>query len=36
MKAKTWDREVKRDCAGIGKGRLFSAREILNILKKGS
>jgi Fe-S-cluster containining protein len=34
MNARTWNREVKAFCPGIGKGRLFSKEEIQELLKR--
>ena len=33
MKPKVWEKEVKRDCPGIGIGRLYPAAEIERMLK---
>ncbi|MFQ5682586.1 MAG: YkgJ family cysteine cluster protein [Candidatus Binatia bacterium] len=33
MKKKVWQRSIKRSCAGVGKGRLYSVLEIGNIMK---
>ncbi|MBC7692612.1 MAG: YkgJ family cysteine cluster protein [Methylotenera sp.] len=34
MNAKTWNEEVTTFCPGIGKGRLYSAEEIEDLLKQ--
>lgn len=34
MNAKTWSQEVKTFCPGIGKGRLYTQKEILALLKQ--
>jgi len=36
MNSDVWEQEVTPSCPGIGRGRLFSAKEIENILKKRS
>lgn len=33
MNARTWNTEVKTFCPGVGKGRLYSAEEIQELLK---
>ena len=34
MKKSIWETEIKKDCSGIGKGRLYTMREIEDMLKK--
>ena len=34
MNARTWSREVEAYCPGVGKGRLYSKEEILELLKE--
>jgi hypothetical protein len=34
MNARTWNRDVKAFCPGVGKGRLYSAVEIEKLLKQ--
>ena len=34
MNSAVWEREVVRDCPGVGKGKLYSAEEIEAILSK--
>jgi hypothetical protein len=36
MNSDVWEQEVAPSCPGVGKGRLFSAVEIEEILKKKS
>jgi Fe-S-cluster containining protein len=34
MNARTWSREIKTFCPGIGKGKLYSKEEILKLLEQ--
>ena len=34
MNVKTWNNQIKKFCPGVGKGKLFSNREINKIIKK--